>query len=134
MFEADEMESCRSCLYWDMYDIDEEPCKYCYGLSLYTKKESIRMDKEGFIHDITRKLCGNVQLNQQEIHTIISALRESEHCFREPYYEVIYHDKYDNTETRIMNPVDSRRIDMDGYYIQEDRFNLNFRRIIRGDE
>ena len=92
------------------------------------------MDKEGFIKDITRKLCENVQLNSHEIHAIVSALRESNHCFQEPYYEVIYHDKYDNTETRIMNPVDSRRMDMDGYFIQEDRFNLNFKRIIRGDE
>lgn len=46
MFEFDEMESCRSCLYWDMYDIDEEPCKYCYGLSLYTKKETKMSDSE----------------------------------------------------------------------------------------
>ena len=72
-----------------------------------------------------------MQLNQYEIHTIISALRESDHCFQEPYYEVTYHDKYDNTETRIMNPIASRIIDMDGYFIQEDRFDLNFRRIIR---
>lgn len=92
------------------------------------------MDKEGFIEDITRKLCGNVQLNQKEIHTIISALRESNHCFQEPYYEVIYHDKYGNTETRVMNPVGSRRMDMNGYCVQEDRFDLNFRRLIRGDE
>jgi len=92
------------------------------------------MNKEGFIEDITRKLCGNVQLNPNEIHTIISALRESEHCFQEPYYEVIYHDKYDNTETRIMNPVASRIIDMNGYAIQEDRFELNFKRAIRVDD
>ena len=93
------------------------------------------MDKEGFIKDITRKLCENVQLNQNEINTIISALRESEHCFQKPYYEVIYHDKYDNTETRIMEPITSRKMDMDdGYCIQEDRFALNFRRIIRGGD
>jgi len=93
------------------------------------------MNKEGFIEDITRKLCENVQLNHNEIRTIISALRESNHCFQEPYYEVIYHDKYDNTETRIMNPVASRIEYMNGYSVQEDRFDLNFRRIIReGDE
>ena len=93
------------------------------------------MNKGGFIKDITRKLCENVQLNQNEIDTIISALRESEHCFQEPYYEVIYHDKYDNTETRIMNPVASRRsMGIDGGYpIQQDRFDIIFRRIIRGD-
>lgn len=91
------------------------------------------MNKEDFtfIKDITTKLCNNVQLDPQEIHTIISALRESKHCFQEPYYEVIYHDKYDNTETRTMNPIASRKIDMGDYSIQEDRFDLNFRRIIR---
>ena len=92
------------------------------------------MNKEGLINDISRKLCSGVQLETSEIHTIISALRESSHCFQEPYYEVIYHDKYGNTETRIMNPIASRRTDMDGYSVQEDQFILNFRRIIRGDE
>lgn len=93
------------------------------------------MNKEGFIKSISQKLSLGCQLNPSEIDTIISALRESNHCFQEPYYEVIYHDKYDNTEHRIMNLVASRRIDMDGYSVQEDRFDLNFRRIIReGDE
>lgn len=89
------------------------------------------MNKEGFIEDITRKLCENVQLNSHEIHAIVSALRESNHCFQEPYYEVIYHDKYDNTETRIMNPVDSKIIQMpSGEFVQNDRFDLSFRRIV----
>lgn len=94
----------------------------------------IDIDKEELINDITRKLCGNVQLNPYEINTIRRALRESNHCLQEPYYEVIYHDKYDNTETRRMNPVASRKIDMYGYSIQEDRFDLNFRRIVREEE
>ena len=40
MFEADEMEGCHSCKYGDEFDTEKEPCKYCYGLSLYTKKEN----------------------------------------------------------------------------------------------
>ena len=93
------------------------------------------MDKEGFIKDITRKLCENVQLSPQEISTIRSALRESKGCFQKPYYEVIYHDEYDNTEHRIMEPISSREHKVfSGYKIREDRFDLNFRRIIRGDE
>ena len=91
------------------------------------------MNKEGFIEAITMKLVSTVQLNPNEINTIISALRESNNCFQKPYYEVIYHDKYGNMETRVMNPVASRKIDMDGYAIQEDRFDLNFRRIVEGD-
>ena len=94
----------------------------------------MKMDKEELINDITRKLCGNVQLNPNEINTIRRALRESNHCFQEPYYEVIYHDKYDNTETRRMNPIASRKIDMGGYSIQEDRFDLNFRRVVKEGE
>lgn len=89
------------------------------------------MNKEELINDITRKLCENVKLNPNEINTIRRALRESNHCFQEPYYEIVYHDKYDNTETRRMNPVASRKIDMGDYSIQEDRFDLNFRRIVR---
>lgn len=93
------------------------------------------MNKEGFINDISRKLCSGVLLKTSEIDMIIRALRESNNYLQKPYYEVIYHDKYDNTETRIMNPTTSRKVDMDefGYSIQEDRFDLNFRRIIRGE-
>lgn len=39
MFEADKMEGCHSCKYGDEFDTEKEPCKYCYGLSKYTKKE-----------------------------------------------------------------------------------------------
>ena len=92
------------------------------------------MNKEGLINNISRKLCEGIKLETNEIDTVIRALRESNHCFQEPYYEVIYHDKYDNTETRVMNPIATGIIDMDGCYIQEDRFELNFRRIIRGDK
>ena len=93
------------------------------------------MNKEEFINDITRKLCSGVRLKASEINMIIRALRESYNYLQKPYYEVIYHDKYDNTETRIMEPIASRKMeDMNGYFIQEDRFDLNFRRIIRGDE
>lgn len=93
------------------------------------------MNKESFMDDIIRKLCENVQLNSHEIHAIVSALRESKHCFQEPYYEVIYHDKYDNTETRIMNPVDSKTSMLpSGELIQEDHFDLRFRRFIKKED
>lgn len=92
------------------------------------------MNKEDLINDISRKLCSGVQLKTSEINMIIKALRESNNYLQKPYYEVIYHDKYDNTETRIMNPIVSRTMNMYGCSVQEDRFDLNFRRIIRGDE
>lgn len=94
------------------------------------------MNKEDLIDDICRKLCSGDQLKTSEINMIIRALRESNNYLQKPYYEVIYHDRYDNTETRIMEPITSRKMDMDefGYCIQEDRFALNFRRIIKSEE
>jgi hypothetical protein len=44
MFEAEEMEGCHSCKYGEKFDTEKEPCKYCYGLSLYTKKETNMSD------------------------------------------------------------------------------------------
>lgn len=44
MFEADEMEGCHSCKYGENFDTEKEPCKYCYGLSLYTKKKGMTID------------------------------------------------------------------------------------------
>lgn len=90
------------------------------------------MNKEGFISKIETKLSINERLNPMEIQAVISALRESNHCAQEPYYEVIYHDKYDNTEIRIMNPVDSKITRMpSGELVQDDRFDLQFRRLIK---
>ena len=48
MFEADEMESCHSCKYGDEFDTEKEPCKYCYGLSMYTKKVNACSECEFF--------------------------------------------------------------------------------------
>lgn len=89
------------------------------------------MTKEGFIDSILAKLHNNIQLNDIEINTIERALRESEHCFQEPYYEVIYHDEYGNKESRIMNPIlTSTKKEAPGYIIESDYFELNFKRII----
>lgn len=90
------------------------------------------MDKEGFIDNVLTKLHNNVQLTDLEITTISRALRESSHCFQEPYYEVVYHDEYGNKEMRIMNPVSSRTLEeIPGEYVlKEDHFDLRFRRIV----
>ena len=93
------------------------------------------MDKEGYVYNIERKLRDNIQLDDLEISTIMTALRKHFEYVQEPYYEVIYHDKYDNTEHRIMEPVYSRKIESvgDDYHIQEDYFDLHFRRPVRGE-
>ena len=92
------------------------------------------MTKEGYILEIHKKLANGIKLDGDEIRTVIAALRESSHCYQEPYYEVVYHDKYGNKETRIMNPDNSRVYDktfFNGSHIVEDHFSVNFRRLVR---
>ena len=55
MFEAEEMEGCHSCKYGENFDTEKEPCKYCYGLSMYTKKEAGNDNAKGG-EDERRKL------------------------------------------------------------------------------
>lgn len=93
------------------------------------------MDKEAFLDKIVTKLINNIQLDPLEIGTVISALRKYTDNPQEPYYEVIYHDEYDNTEHRIMNPVSSKEYrDISDCKIREDHFELRFRRIVRDNE
>lgn len=93
---------------------------------------------EDYILDIKRKLCNNQPLTANEITTILSALRESGHCLQTPYYEIIYHDEYDNQEHRIMEPVYHSESDLPSckdtgeskYYVSQDKFELSFNRIV----
>ena len=95
-------------------------------------------NKRDFIDGIASKLVNNEQLTPIETQAVISALRESNNCLQKPYYEVIYHDEYDNTEHRIMEPVYSKIVDTmgigDNRKIQEDCFDLRFRRIVKEEE
>jgi len=92
------------------------------------------MDKEAFLDKIVVKLHNNIQLDDLEIGTVISALRKYTENPQRPYYEVIYHDEYDNTEHRIMEPMSSRVIeDPLGHTIRDDHFELRFRRLVRGE-
>lgn len=95
------------------------------------------MTKEGYIENIQKKLANGIKLDGDEIRTVIAALRESKHCYQEPYYEVVYHDRYGNQEKRIMNPDSSRVYSetfIDGAHIVEDHFSVNFRRLVREEE
>ena len=94
------------------------------------------MDKEAYIRNICEKLVRNEQLTAPEINSVVSALRESTQCLQTPYYEVIYHDEYDNTEHRVMNPVYSKEIEDNfyGHKIKEDFFEIKFRRLCRPKE
>lgn len=90
------------------------------------------MDEINYIHEIERKLVNNEQLTPVELRSVIVALKESKKCFQKPYYEVIYHDECDNTETRIMNPVHSNtKAFNEDHDIRDDFFELHFRRFVR---
>lgn len=92
--------------------------------------------KFDYIENIRLKLLNNEQLSDAEFRTVIAALYESKECFQEPYYELVYHDKYDRVERRIMNPTSTLtyRTDGVGVNIAEDHFDLTFRRIVHEEE
>ena len=97
----------------------------------------INWDRENLISEIERKLTNQKPLTYSEIEMVIAALRESNHCYQEPYYEVVYHDKYGKCESRIMNPEYQSKIkEMPGgdVYIVEERFSINFNRIARKED
>lgn len=93
------------------------------------------MDKNSYIINIERKLINNEPLTYVELKSVITALRESGKCFQKPYYEVIYHDEVDNTETRIMDPVySSRKSFNEDHDIRDDYFELHFKRVVEKEK
>lgn len=97
----------------------------------------INWDREEFIRKIERKLSSQETLYPSEIKTIIAALRESKQCYQEPYYEVVYHDKYGKCQSRIMNPeYQSKTKEMPGgdVYVVSERFSIDFNRLVRKED
>lgn len=97
----------------------------------------INWDREEFIREIERKLSSQKPLSPLEIKTIIAALRESKQCYQEPYFEVVYHDKYGKCQSRIMNPdYQSITKEMPGgdVYIAHERFSIDFNRLVRKED
>lgn len=97
----------------------------------------INWDKKNLILEIERKLTSQEPLAHSEIEMVIAALRESKHCFQEPYYEVVYHDKYGKCQSRIMNPEFQYKIkEMPGgdVYIVDERFSIDFSRLVREED
>ena len=86
--------------------------------------------KEEVVRGILRKLeCSNV-LTPYEFHCVSTALREANNIKQTPYYEVVYHDEYDRTEHRVMEPVNVSIRDDGHIRIRQDRFELIFNRIL----
>lgn len=82
------------------------------------------------IRDISRKLEADVPLTDYEKERVIYALNKVGDVKQVPYYEVVYHDEYDRTEHRIMEPI-SMVVHDDGHSrIRKDSFELNFNRLL----
>ena len=86
---------------------------------------------EETINNIRKKLYEGEQLDAYEIATVVTALMKVNNVKQAPYYEVVYHDEYDRQERRIMEPISCRLRDDGHLKIREDRFELNFRRLLQ---
>ena len=84
-----------------------------------------------FIDDIVFKLSNNIQLSDYEIQCVRVALIQQNEYKQEPYYEVIYHDEYDNKERRIMEPKFSKTSEYSGCVVRTDVFELVFNRVVK---
>lgn len=85
---------------------------------------------EEIIYNIMRKLENSNILTPYEFQCVNTALRKTMDVKQVPYYEVVYHDEFDKTEHRIMEP-ESIDIKDDGHLkVRTDKFSLYFKRLI----
>ena len=85
---------------------------------------------EKVISDISCKLANDIPLTDYEKERVIFALNRVRDVKQIPYYEVVYHDEYDRTEHRIMNPVSVRFQDDGHIRVRKDKFELDFNRML----
>lgn len=82
------------------------------------------------IQNISRKLADDIPLTDYEKERVMYALNKVRDVKQVPYYEVVYHDEYDRTEHRIMNPVSVRFQDDGHIRVRKDKFELDFNRLL----
>lgn len=82
------------------------------------------------INKIEHYLANDMPLTEYQKECIIYALNKVRDVKQKPYYEVIYHDEYDRTERRIMEPVSMNIIDDGHVKIRKDHFVLDFNRTL----
>ena len=73
------------------------------------------------------------QLNEVEISSVVSALIKAKGYMQKPYFEIVYHDKFDRKERSIMQP-EYKIIHEDGFIKVIQRFAVETKRIITEDE
>ncbi len=85
---------------------------------------------DDIIKDIRHKLVDDTPLTDYQKECIIYALNKVRDVRQVPYYEVVYHDEYDRTERRIMEPTSVRLKDDGNIKIRQDHFELFFNRLL----
>lgn len=91
-------------------------------------------EKDELISNLKGKLIRGEQLNEVEINSVVSALIKAKGYTQKPYFEIVYHDKFDRKEHSIMQPEYSRIIHEDGFIKVIQRFTVEIKRFITEEE
>lgn len=91
-------------------------------------------EKDELISNLKGKLTRGEQLNEVEISSVVSALIKAKGYTQKPYFEMVYHDKFDRKERSIMQPEYSRIIHEDGFIKVIQRFSVEIKRFITDEE
>ena len=91
-------------------------------------------EKDELISNLKGKLIRGEQLNEVEINSVVSALIKAKGYTQKPYFEIVYHDKFDRKERSIMQPEFSRIIHEDGFIKIIQRFTVEIKRFITEEE
>ena len=91
-------------------------------------------EKDELISNLKGKLIRGEQLNEVEINSVVSALIKAKGYTQKPYFEIVYHDKFDRKERSIMQPEFSKIIHEDGFFRVKQRFTVEINRIVNEEE
>lgn len=91
-------------------------------------------EKDELISNLKGKLTRGEQLNEVEISSVVSALIKAKGYTQKPYFEIVYHDKFDRKEQSIMQPEYSKIIHEDGFIRVKQRFSVEINRIVSEEE
>ena len=91
-------------------------------------------EKDELISNLKGKLIRGEQLNEVEINSVVSALIKAKGYTQKPYFEIVYHDKFDRKERSIMQPEFSKIIHEDGFIRVKQRFTVEIKRFITEEE
>lgn len=91
-------------------------------------------EKDELISNLKGKLTRGEQLNESEISSVVSALIKAKGYTQKPYFEIVYHDKFDRKERSIMQPEYSKIVHEDGFIRMKQRFSVEINRIVSEEE